>query len=125
MKVTDWTINYFNNMFYSVFRLWDCDLSEMSCASLVSALRSNPSHLRHLDLGGNEMKASDVKLLRSILKSPHYGLQTLRWVKGLSQSTLLEQCCPKSSLKVKILCFLSGYRLITSCFLYKVIGREC
>ncbi|KAM4524654.1 uncharacterized protein PAE49_000887 isoform 4-T4 [Odontesthes bonariensis] len=59
-------------------RLRWCELSEMSCASLVSALMSNLFHLRHLDLEENKMKDSDVKLLRSILESPHYGLETLR-----------------------------------------------
>ncbi|XP_032363390.1 NLR family CARD domain-containing protein 3 [Etheostoma spectabile] len=59
-------------------RLMRCWLSETSCASLVSALKSNPSHLRQLDLRHNDLQDSDVKLLRDLLKSPEWRLETLR-----------------------------------------------
>ncbi|XP_067432511.1 NLR family CARD domain-containing protein 3-like isoform X2 [Thunnus thynnus] len=60
-------------------RLRYCWLSEISCASLVSALKSNPSHLRELDLRGNRLQVSDVKLLSELMKSPHCRLDTLSW----------------------------------------------
>ncbi|XP_032369089.1 NACHT, LRR and PYD domains-containing protein 12 isoform X2 [Etheostoma spectabile] len=59
-------------------RLKDCRLSETSCASLVSALKSNPSHLRELDLSNNYLQDSDVKLLRDLVESPDWRLETLR-----------------------------------------------
>jgi len=57
-------------------------LSEISCASLVSALKSNPSHLTELDLSWNNLNESDVKELSDLVESPHYKLETLRSVEG-------------------------------------------
>ena len=64
-------------------------MSEISCSSLASALKSNPSSLRELDLSDNNLKASDVKLLSAGLESPHWRLETLRSVEGWSRSMLV------------------------------------
>uniref|UniRef100_A0A3Q2DYZ9 SPRY-associated domain-containing protein n=1 Tax=Cyprinodon variegatus TaxID=28743 RepID=A0A3Q2DYZ9_CYPVA len=59
--------------------LSDCLISEEGCASLASALRSNPSHLKDLDLSYNHPGESGVKLLSAGLKDPEWRLEDLRY----------------------------------------------
>uniref|UniRef100_UPI003AAA2897 probable E3 ubiquitin-protein ligase TRIML1 n=1 Tax=Centroberyx gerrardi TaxID=166262 RepID=UPI003AAA2897 len=58
-------------------RLAGCLLTEEGCASLASALSSNPSHLRELDLSYNHPGASGVKLLSAGLEDPDWRLDSL------------------------------------------------
>ncbi|CAK6983554.1 uncharacterized protein LOC128366930 [Scomber scombrus] len=68
------------------YRLIDCELSETHCEVLASALKSNP-HLTHLDLSGNKLSDSSVKLLSAGLESPNCRLKTLiLWNCGLSET---------------------------------------
>uniref|UniRef100_A0A669B6T6 NACHT domain-containing protein n=1 Tax=Oreochromis niloticus TaxID=8128 RepID=A0A669B6T6_ORENI len=60
-------------------RLSRCGLSEISCDYLAAALKSNPSHLRQLELWGNKLQDPDVKQLSDLQQSPDYRLETLLW----------------------------------------------
>ncbi|XDV33505.1 hypothetical protein PO909_003900 [Leuciscus waleckii] len=57
-----------------ILGLRDCGVTDEGCAALTSALRSNPSHLRELDLTCNKLRDSDVKLLSDMKEDPHYKL---------------------------------------------------
>ncbi|XP_050958671.1 LOW QUALITY PROTEIN: NACHT, LRR and PYD domains-containing protein 3-like [Labeo rohita] len=59
--------------------LWlvDCGVTDEGCAALASALRSNPSHLRHLRLSRNKLGKSGVKLLSDLRDDPLYKLDTI------------------------------------------------
>ncbi|XP_019212630.2 NLR family CARD domain-containing protein 3 isoform X2 [Oreochromis niloticus] len=53
-------------------------LSENNCAALLSALKSNPPYLKHLDLIGCNLEGSGMKQLYDYLESPHCKLQFKR-----------------------------------------------
>lgn len=71
-----------------VFQI-ECRLSAVSCASLDSALRSGPSHLRILDLCDNNLMDSGMKQLCDLVNSPDFRLETLRSAEGWNRSILL------------------------------------
>ncbi|XP_073672682.1 NACHT, LRR and PYD domains-containing protein 3-like [Garra rufa] len=66
-----------------------CGVTKEGCAALASALRSNPSHLTELNLSGNKLGDSGVKLLSDVLQNPHCKLETL-W---LSKCGVTDEGC--------------------------------
>uniref|UniRef100_A0A665T6J0 NACHT domain-containing protein n=1 Tax=Echeneis naucrates TaxID=173247 RepID=A0A665T6J0_ECHNA len=86
-RYADYQSSDLHDLFF--FRVRCCWLSEISCSSLASALKSNPSHLRELDLRGNLLQDPDVKELRDLVESPDCRLETLRF----DNSSLSEISC--------------------------------
>lgn len=52
-------------------RLSFCSITEKGCGFLASAVKSNPSHLRELDLRYNHLSESGVKLISEALEEEH------------------------------------------------------
>ncbi|XP_059411535.1 NACHT, LRR and PYD domains-containing protein 1b allele 2-like isoform X6 [Carassius carassius] len=78
-------------------QLYDCGVTYEGCAALASALRSNPSHLRELNLTGNKLGEPGVKLLSDLLKDPRCKLETL-W---LSDCGVTDEGCAALGLALR------------------------
>ncbi len=65
-------------MFVLFCRLINCGVTAEGCAALSSALRSNPSHLRELDLSDNNVGDAGLKMLSALKDDPHNKLETLQ-----------------------------------------------
>ncbi|XP_062394126.1 protein NLRC5-like isoform X3 [Sardina pilchardus] len=60
-----------------ILSLRDCEISEKSCRYLASALTSNPSHLKQLDLSENSLRKSVLNRFSATLKDPLCALEIL------------------------------------------------
>ncbi|CAI5660197.1 unnamed protein product [Oreochromis niloticus] len=61
-------------------RIENSTLSENNCAALLSALKSNPPYLKHLDLIRCNLEGSGMKQLYDYLETPHCKIQFKRSV---------------------------------------------
>lgn len=66
-----------------------CNLTERCCEELASALSSNSSYLKELDLSHSNLLDSGVKLLCFGLGNPHCKLQILR----VNRCYITDRCC--------------------------------
>ncbi|KAA0711638.1 NACHT, LRR and PYD domains-containing protein 3 [Triplophysa tibetana] len=66
-----------HNFQLQILRLSGCMVTEKGCHYLASALSSNPSHLRELDLSYNHPGPTGVQLLSLRLNDPKYTLNKL------------------------------------------------
>ncbi|RVE75215.1 hypothetical protein OJAV_G00014440 [Oryzias javanicus] len=62
-----------------ILRLEFSSLSNINCEALVSALKSNPSHLIELNLSFNNLQISDGQQLQDLVENPNFKLQDLSW----------------------------------------------
>ncbi|XP_053534234.1 uncharacterized protein LOC108264148 isoform X12 [Ictalurus punctatus] len=69
--------------------LCKCSLTEEDCAAVVSALRTNPSLLKELDLSENTIGNTGVKELSDLLQNPNCTLEILK----LSKCSLIQTQC--------------------------------
>ncbi|XP_048855381.1 NACHT, LRR and PYD domains-containing protein 3-like isoform X5 [Brienomyrus brachyistius] len=81
-----------------ILRVDWCELTEKCCEALASALRSNPSPLRELDLSDNDLQDSGVKLLSAGLGDSHCKLKILR----LSGCRVTEEGCSSLASALKL-----------------------
>ncbi|KAL6460360.1 hypothetical protein MHYP_G00303260 [Metynnis hypsauchen] len=59
-------------------QLRECNITDRGCAALNSALKSNPSHLRVLNLFGNDQIKKGHQLLFALQQDEYFRLQDLR-----------------------------------------------
>ncbi|KAI4896409.1 hypothetical protein NFI96_009226 [Prochilodus magdalenae] len=69
--------------------LINCKITDEGCAALVKALKSNPSHMRELNLSENKPGDTGVKELSDLLKDPNCKLETLQ----LRNCSITEESC--------------------------------
>lgn len=67
-------------LIFSLYRLKSCSVTGNDCDALTSALNSNPSHLKELDLSENKLRDSGVNNLCSLLSNSDCKLEKLRCV---------------------------------------------
>ncbi|MCJ8733039.1 hypothetical protein PDJAM_G00218410 [Pangasius djambal] len=70
-------------------KLFDCGITQEGGTHLISALISNPSHLRELDLGWNKIGDPGIKLISDFLKNTLCKLQILK----LHDCNITEEGC--------------------------------
>jgi len=116
----------------SFFSLRGCSITEKQCLILTSALKSNPSHLRELNLSMNKLGDSGVNNLRDLLMNPQCTLKKLKLVLlyctafkvwwnriMLLANGLMNMMCISRKIIVLYIFTLNQYKLwLWICFMY-------
>ncbi len=63
---------------FFLYRLNNNNITAEGCAALISAINSNPSNLKELDLSGNKLGDSGIKKICHLLNSVEFRLEKLR-----------------------------------------------
>ncbi len=79
-------------------------MTDEGCSAVTSALKSNPSHLKELNLSWNELGDSGVKNLSDLLMNTQFKLETLQLVSLFSTAVTVikDYCLVSYSHKIKI-----------------------
>ncbi|KAL7865022.1 hypothetical protein AOLI_G00164420 [Acnodon oligacanthus] len=72
-----------------ILGLRESGVTEEGCSALASALISNPTYLRDLNLGNNNLTDAGIKTLSALLKDGRSGIVRLE----LNQCGLTGECC--------------------------------
>lgn len=76
--------------------MWDsslsgCLITEEGCTSLASAISSNPSHLKELDLSYNHSRGFGMQRLSAGMSDPCWRLETLRYGESCDSHTWIDR----------------------------------
>ncbi|XP_039541185.1 ribonuclease inhibitor-like [Pimephales promelas] len=99
-----------------LYRLIDCGVTDEGCVALASALRSNPSHLRELNLSENKLGDSGMKQISDLLANPHCKLEKLwLWGCGVTDEGCVASLHSRVKAALKRLCVCSKFCVKTQC----------
>ncbi len=63
---------------FFLYRLNNNNITAEGCAALTSAITSNPSNLKELDLSGNKLGNTGIKNICHLMNSVEFRLEKLR-----------------------------------------------
>ncbi len=63
---------------FFLYRLNNNNITAEGCAALTSAIHSNPSNLKELDLSGNKLGNTEIKKICDLMNSVEFRLEKLR-----------------------------------------------
>ncbi len=112
----------------SVFSLCGCSITEKQSLILTSALKSNPSHLRELNLSYNNLGDSGVKNLSDLLMNTQCKLEKLKYNQSLFILFILSYIVYSSALVLlywsHFVCFFCFFFIVSNCLISSIWYNE-